>query len=193
MISVGANVNPNNHANTVFYQSPLEYAVETDNIALIDLLIDNGANIEAENVGGITALVSSAIDDRLQVAGHLVERGANISFVDSYGNNILHKVIWDIANWGQKHWKGDVPKTFKFMLMLDKTLLHQKNNDGYTPYMFACSTGNQVFIDYLKTQGAYLHTIVDGKSCDDLCNSDQALALHGGCSPFAGIRILTQL
>ena len=63
-----SHVNPYNHVNTVFYQSPLEYAVEKENLECIDLLLDNGANIDAENVGGNTALVSSAIHNQFQIA-----------------------------------------------------------------------------------------------------------------------------
>ena len=184
LIKSGAKIAPDaDLLSSIGYYSPLEYAILVGSIEALDLLLDSGADIETTNHAGNTLLAFACIKDRLIISKHLVTRGAKTTVVDMDEDNILHLIIWHTGRYGNKEWQEKVPKTLKFILEVDASLLNQTNNDDYTPYLLACSTGNQDIMDFFKSKGAR----VNQKLCEMLCKQDRAITLHGECSPFSGI------
>ena len=58
---------------------PLSYAARSGHLALVDLLLENGAPINARNLAGSTALYFAAENDRLAVTRRLLAKGADPS------------------------------------------------------------------------------------------------------------------
>jgi len=59
--------------------NPLQQASEIGNVAIIRLLLDKGAKVDATCTGGRTALIAAVDRGRAEAAALLVERGANVN------------------------------------------------------------------------------------------------------------------
>lgn len=68
------------------------YAVEKDHIDILQLLIDNGADIEARTLGGETALVLACRYLNTDTVELLIENGADINAKTSEGQTLLERV-----------------------------------------------------------------------------------------------------
>jgi len=71
----------NSHLSTLFLE--VTYA---GNIHLANILLDNGADINAQNMFGMNALM---LTKSLDFTSLLLDRGANINATDNYGYNVL--------------------------------------------------------------------------------------------------------
>lgn len=73
--------------------SALHYAVsfrsEMDSIEILQALVDAGADINAQNMFGETALMRALQRSRVTVANHLIEVGAALDLCDLSGNSAL--------------------------------------------------------------------------------------------------------
>lgn len=83
-----------NDQNNEFKHSPLHVAADTENFNFIQALVKAGANVNAQDVNGRTALHfiacgSEKNDDEnsLKIAQFLIERGADISIKDNDGKS----------------------------------------------------------------------------------------------------------
>ncbi len=67
------------------------WAAQKGNIDIVNLLIKNGANIEAKHEAsrGYTPLIVAAINNHIEVAKMLIEHGANINSKNNNGNTAL--------------------------------------------------------------------------------------------------------
>ncbi len=65
-------------------------AVAEGDIHKLRTLIGQGADVNATNKEGETALMVASLEGRLEVAKLLVEKGANVNAKDSVGANALH-------------------------------------------------------------------------------------------------------
>ncbi len=65
--------------------SALHYAVMKDNIALVGLLLQRGADVNSRTRSGTTPLHTAVLYGRLEVAQFLIEKGAEISARSSSG------------------------------------------------------------------------------------------------------------
>lgn len=65
-------------------------AAETQDTALIKRLFKNGADVNAEQVDGMTALHWAAYHDNAALVGRLLKKGANASVKNRYGITPLH-------------------------------------------------------------------------------------------------------
>lgn len=70
-------------------ETPLHYAARLNNIQAIDLLIDNGANINAVDSYGRTPLHCAAVHCRYDVVKILIEKGAEVGTPNSDGKTVL--------------------------------------------------------------------------------------------------------
>ena len=70
--------------------TPLIRAVRQGHVALVLLLLNNGADIGATDYGGQTALHIAAYDGHIQLVELLIARGIDISTVDTSYRTVLH-------------------------------------------------------------------------------------------------------
>ncbi|XP_067668432.1 uncharacterized protein [Haliotis asinina] len=80
----------------------------------------------------------------------LVSRGADVSLVDVYGNNILH---WACM--------GGDRTTVEFVLSLDGVDVNSRGGVGRTPVMWAAWRGHRDVVELLVSRGADV-SLVDG-------------------------------
>ena len=96
LIEHGANVHTSIDGFTFMH-----LAVDFGNIAIVQSLIDAGADIQAKDQSGQAAIHTAAVNGRDKIALVLIEAGANINDLDSRGRtplilateNLQHKVV----------------------------------------------------------------------------------------------------
>ncbi|AUV58150.1 ankyrin repeat protein [Bandra megavirus] len=103
LLESGSNINWKNMADDD--QTPLMAAMTTSsrtNLAIVNLLLDNGAEINLRNRFGKTALILAVINDNDHLVNILLDKGANVNAQDNTGRTaIMYAVIYDsmpIAN-----------------------------------------------------------------------------------------------
>lgn len=87
LINKGANVNAKEDGYSKI--TPLFIAVETGNIEIVQLLLDNGAKINAQDKGKQTPLMRLDDDATTELVGLLVRYGAKVSAADKEGHTAL--------------------------------------------------------------------------------------------------------
>lgn len=80
-------------------RTALYWASQEDHMPVVELLIDRGADIDSPSTGddGWTPLIIAAYRGNDDIAGYLLEHGANINAMDKYGYTALS---WA---WGKHH------------------------------------------------------------------------------------------
>ena len=75
-------------------ETPLHWAASSDDVAVLDALLDHGADIEADGavIGGGTALDDAVAFAQWNTARRLTERGAHVSLFNAAGLGLLDKV-----------------------------------------------------------------------------------------------------
>lgn len=76
-------------------ERPVHWAALSGNIEVVTLLLDNGAEIDAVDAQGLTALHWAAWQGQPEVARLLVGRGASVDLVSVAGNTALDRAITD--------------------------------------------------------------------------------------------------
>jgi ankyrin repeat protein len=92
LISSGSDVNSpflGRHSET-----PLHWAASTDDVEVLDVLLDHGADIEAPGgvIGGGTPLADAVAFGQWQAASRLVERGAGTTLWQAAALGLMHRV-----------------------------------------------------------------------------------------------------
>lgn len=110
--------------------------------ALVDALVDAGANVRARDMGGRTALHYVCSKSNFTICA-LLSRGANINDVDSKLQTPLHRVT-----------RGrDYPELVNFLLQKGADVLAQRE-DGKTPLHLAVQRGRVAVTKLLMAAGA---------------------------------------
>ena len=82
-----------------YASTPLHYACREGNFEMVKFLIENGANVNIENHYSTIYPIFDAITSlnnqktHLQIIQLLIDNGANIKKVDSFGNTLLYHAI----------------------------------------------------------------------------------------------------
>jgi ankyrin repeat protein len=71
----------------------LEFAARDGCVECIPVLVDGGADINAVDQDGITALLSAVINGHYDVAGVLIEKGADANIADRTGRTPLYSAV----------------------------------------------------------------------------------------------------
>jgi hypothetical protein len=69
--------------------SPLYYAARYGHVAIAEMLVERGADVNLACHDGLTPLMAAAMADRLDVATFLIGRGANVRMTDNYSRGPL--------------------------------------------------------------------------------------------------------
>lgn len=72
-------------------------AVLTGQPDMVSVLLDQGADVNAQDREGWTALHFAAQDYQVDIAKQLLDRGARIDAVDSHGNTALWRAVFNAA------------------------------------------------------------------------------------------------
>jgi ankyrin repeat protein len=127
-------------------RTPLSYAAENEQEAVVKLLLEKGAELETKDKYGRTPLLDAAENEQEAVVKLLLEKDAELETKDNYGRTpLLHA-----AENGQEA----VVK-----LLLEKGAeLETKNKDGRTPLLDAAVIGQEAVVKLLLEKGAELET-----------------------------------
>ncbi len=95
LIDLGADVNDSGGASDSQFIPPLSFAAASDQATLTELLLSRGANIEAKDSNGATAIEDSAGMGRLKMVALLAGAGADVNARASDGDTPLHLAAWN--------------------------------------------------------------------------------------------------
>ena len=134
-------------------ETPLHWAASSDDVAVLDALLDAGADIEARGavIGGGTPMADATAFGQWQAARRLLERGA-------------HTTLWEAAALG----------------LLDRVAGYFEHDpslsteDATTAFWAACHGGHRDVAEYLLERGAN----VNWMGWDDLTPLDTAERSH---------------
>ncbi|XP_064643262.1 ankyrin-1-like isoform X3 [Lineus longissimus] len=141
----------------------IHFAVTTDNLELVETLIDRGADKDAKNEFGFTPLHFAVLSRNLPAVTFLVKKaGVNVNAVDKDGNQAIHFAV-TTAN-----------------LELVETLIDRgadkdaKNEFGFTPLHLAVLSGNLLAVSFLVKKAG-----VNVNAADKMLNTPMDLAAQG--------------
>jgi ankyrin repeat protein len=164
LVASGADVNAEfagHHSET-----PLHWAASSDDVDVIDVLLDHGANIEAPGsvIGGGTPLSDAVGFGQWKAARRLVERGAQTTLwqaaalglkdrVDKYFTAVPRPTPDEITNafWCACHGGQKVVAEFLLGRGAD---LNWVGHDGLTPLDAATRSGVSELVEWLRSRNA---------------------------------------
>jgi uncharacterized protein len=141
-------------------ETALHWAASSDDVAVLDALLDHGANIEAGGgvIGGGTPLSDAVAFGQWNAARRLVERGARSNLWQAAALGMMADVekgsvqatLDEITNafWCACH--GGRRETAEYLLKHGADL-HWVGHDGLTPIEAAKRSGASDLIEWLKT------------------------------------------
>jgi uncharacterized protein len=140
-------------------ETPLHWAASGDNVAVIDALLDAGADIEASGgvIGGGTPLADARGFGQWDAARRLVERGARTSLTDAAALGLIDRVETYFRD-------GETPMP-----------------DAITrAFWAACHGGQRLVAEYLLVRGAEINWIGHGDTTPlDIARREDAERLVG--------------
>ncbi|XP_055997855.1 ankyrin repeat domain-containing protein 27-like isoform X5 [Ostrea edulis] len=122
---------------------PLHKACQAQNMDLVKLFINKGADANVQTKKGITPLHLASINKNTHIVFHLLKHGAKVNVRDSYGDTPLHLTCY----------KG-CKDTLDCLLMY-QAKVNISNSVGNTPLHIAVKTGNEAVVAKLLMEGAY--------------------------------------
>ena len=146
LVAAGADVNARYEGHHT--ETPLHWAASSDDIAVLDALLDRGADIDAPGavIGGGTPLADAAAFAQWKAAHRLVERGAKMSLWEAATLGLLDRVEGHFAGvplqpWSPSgQWPGDACP--------DEVTL---------AFWCACHGGQQEVAEYLLNRGSNIN------------------------------------
>jgi ankyrin repeat protein len=165
LIDAGADVNARfsgSHTETA-----LHWAASSDDVDVVDALLDAGADIEADGavIGGGTALTDATAFGQWRAARRLIERGARSTLFESAAMGLLDRVTADLgadtppspgeiswAFWGACH--GGQPMVANYLLERGADINWVAPWDGLTPLDAARRSEHSTMIEWLRERGA---------------------------------------
>ena len=139
------------------YKESIHYAVIARNLQAIQRLVNEGADVNAKNEVGWTALQLASLYGYDKVAKLLIKNGAKVDAKDKAGWTALHHASWN----GQL-------RTSK-LLVAEGADVNAKTDKGWAPLHYAVFSGERAMgmIDFLLKNGAYAD-VPDGKNLTPL-------------------------
>ena len=164
----GANLNKERNGTTL-----LHYASRYSSKELIELLIDNGADVNARNKEQSTPLLGAVAEGRMNIVELLVNKGADVSAKYKRGRTALH----DAAAYGHKG--------ICEILIAEGVNINEGSWDGTTSLHNAAQNGNKDVVEILIAEGANLNVRTNkNRTPLDCVNGESEIAdllrKHGG-------------
>jgi uncharacterized protein len=147
-------------------ETPLHWAASCDDVGVLDVLLDHGADIEAPGavIGGGTPLADAVAFGQWQAARRLVERGARTTLWQAAAVGLLDRVQeffqgetalspHDVTNafWCACHGGQRAPAEYLLDRGADRDWI---GYDGLTPLDAAQRSGAEELVNWLSSQGA---------------------------------------
>ena len=132
-------------------ETPLHWAASSDDVAVLDALLDAGADIEARGavIGGGTAMADATAFGQWQAARRLLERGASTTMWEAAALGLLERV--------DEYFRHEPPPS---------------TEEATAAFWGACHGGHRHVAEYLLEHGADLNWV----GWDDLTPLDTASA-----------------
>ena len=135
-------------------EQPLVKAIEAGQLETAKSLLAHGADVNARNPDGTTALMAAAegnayLTDNATAVQTLLDKGANVDLQDSRGRTALFRAV--------SSGKDDAVK----LLLAHKANPDQKEVGGTTPLLEALTYGRTAAIDLLLASGASVEAADD--------------------------------
>jgi len=147
--------------------TPLIIAASAGHNQLVEMLLDNGANVNATTSQGRTALLYSASKGREELTARLIDSGADTNLRDQLGATPLHRAS------GPGH-TGVV----RLLLAADKTIVDCQDKYGNTALHYACEEERNEVARLLISHGANREVSNrEEKTPFDMCSPGFARAL----------------
>lgn len=133
---------------------------------ILELLVDNGANVNTEMENGVWSALSMAVFlEMTNVVKFLIKMGADVNFLGRYA---LAPLWVSINNQDIKLAK---------LLIHENANIETLNHQGLTPLMKAIELGSLDLCQLLIDNGANVNHVVDEEKIDDLID---AICIHHG-------------
>lgn len=129
----------------------LHYAANDGKLALMELLVDSGADINASNANWFRSVLSWAANNaRLEAIQWLLERGADARSLDS-----LHAAAWGGSSSGSDETK-DYPAAIEILVKAGADLNEKGPQYRSTPLAVAMESGNERSKEIIEALGGTL-------------------------------------
>ncbi|XP_067654205.1 uncharacterized protein [Haliotis asinina] len=123
----------------------LHLACYNGDLEMVKLILSmNVVNINSRGWNSRTPVMRAAESGHRDVVEFLVSRGADVSLVDGYGDNVLHFAC-----------RGGDLETVKLILSMNVVDINARNNDGKTAADYARDFGHQRLLNLLVSRGAH--------------------------------------
>ncbi|HWH58520.1 MAG TPA: ankyrin repeat domain-containing protein [Terriglobales bacterium] len=156
---------------------PQDNGVLLEEGKIANLLLANGAELEARDVEGATPLIRAAEFGNSDVVKVLLDHGADIEARDNNGQTSLIAAACECAS-------IDMPETIDVLKLLvaKKADVNANDKDGETALMAAAAAGETSNVLFLLDSGAQMNA----RDHD----GDTALMLAAGAGPYNAVRAL---
>lgn len=166
LIAAGTDVNAATLNSRVSAETPLHWAASSDDVAVLDALLDGGADIEAPGAvfTGGPAMSDAVVFAQWRAARRLLERGAQTTLWQAAALGLLDRVrqhctseppppsdqitnaLWNACRGGQRG-------VAEYLLELG-AIVNWVGYDHKTPLDVARESGNDDLVQWLKARGA---------------------------------------
>jgi ankyrin repeat protein len=148
LVDAGADVNA--RAEGPHSETPLHWAASSDDVAVLDALLDRGGDIEAPGavIGGGTPIADAAAFGQWKAAQRLVERGAKTSLWEAAALGLLDRVQQHLAGQPLEPWSP-------------RASSHDESSPDEITHAFwcACHGGQQHVAEFLLDRGADINWV----------------------------------
>lgn len=131
-------------------ETPLHWAASSDDVAVLDALLDHGADIEATGavIGGGTPLADAAAFGQWKAARRLVERGAKTSLWEAAALGLMDRVEKHFAADALTSWSPRPPQADA-----------SEPDEATHAFWCACHGGQRQTAEFLLNRGADINWI----------------------------------
>lgn len=138
---------------------------------LAELLVEKGADVDAEDSDGDTLLIASARFARRNTMTFLLSHGANVDARDAEGRTALHWVaLLKEDHDGENPERMETMRNAAALLLEHKAAIDARDVRGWTPLASTAFLGNLELTKFLLSRGADINSVdEDGYSVLGAC------------------------